>query len=73
MSLPNNAEKTKIQTNATITQIIQIISWGVANSNSNKRTAAQKITRKTSTTTILENFLLLIQSPYLFLILNAAF
>jgi hypothetical protein len=64
MSLPNNAEKRKTPTNATT---IQIKSW--VNNNSNKRTAAQKITRKTSTTTILENFLLLIQSPYLFPIL----
>jgi hypothetical protein len=56
MSLPNSAEKAKTQTNATI---IQIKSW--VKNNSNKRTAAQKTTRTTSTMTILENFLLLIQ------------
>jgi uncharacterized protein (UPF0333 family) len=65
MSLPNNAEKRKTQANATT---IQIKSW--VKNNSNKRTAAQKITRKTSMTTIPENFLLLIQSPYLVTSLN---
>ncbi len=55
MSLPNNAEKTKMQARATIAKIKSPVK-----NSSNKRTASQKTTRKMSKIIPLVNFTLLL-------------